>query len=352
MTLATEWSAESTEKDVRNAEFTAILAARRFDVMNPPPEPVPIFSLGEEIIATPGNLVAIQAQLKAGKSAAVGALLASTMSPTGDCFGFSSSNLKCGALIHFDTEQSPADHHKSILRALRRAGKTSPPEWLYSYCVTDLPLGRRWELFRFELERAAKIHGTIHAALIDGVADLCPDVNDQKETSELVDELHQLAIRYSTSILCVLHENPGKNDTGKTRGHLGSQLARKAETNLRLEKDGNNVTTIWSEHARNTFIPKDKGPRFAWCSSSLMHVSTDTRAAAKADEKRDVMRAEAAAVFEGVPDGMGISYKQLIDAIEQVTGKKYEGARTTFKNLNKAGVITKNNQGKWTLSKW
>ena len=38
---------------------------------------------------------------------------------------------------------------------------------------------------------------------------------------------HQLAIEYDCVFMTVLHENPN-SDFGKTRGHLGSQLSRKA----------------------------------------------------------------------------------------------------------------------------
>ncbi|MBN8420550.1 MAG: hypothetical protein J0L73_16650 [Verrucomicrobia bacterium] len=42
----------------------------------------------------------------------------------------------------------------------------------------------------------------------------------------LVEHLAQLAINYVWPIIVVLHENPSGFETGKTRGHLGSQLAR------------------------------------------------------------------------------------------------------------------------------
>ena len=70
----------------------------------------------------------------------------------------------------------------------------------------------------------------------------------------------------------MLHENPG-SDIGKTRGHLGSQLERKAETNLRLSKDSSGVTTGYSEKSRGAHIPKDSGIRFAFDEKLAMHVT-------------------------------------------------------------------------------
>ena len=44
------------------------------------------------------------------------------------------------------------------------------------------------------------------------------------------------SVRNSPPVFCVLHENPG-TEQAKTRGHLGSDLNRKAFANLRIDKD-------------------------------------------------------------------------------------------------------------------
>ena len=75
-----------------------------------------------------------------------------------------------------------------------------------------------------------------------------------------------------TTIICVIHINPG-SDIGKTRGHFGSQLARKAESNLRLVKDKNEVVTAYTESSRHAFISEKDGPRYEWEPLVGMHVS-------------------------------------------------------------------------------
>ncbi|MHA3774464.1 hypothetical protein ACXR0O_23315 [Verrucomicrobiota bacterium sgz303538] len=323
-------------------EFSELLAARRFDKANPPAPAVPIFRLGEAIIATQGNLVGIQAQDKAGKSAVAGALIGATMAPQGDCLGFVSANGMQKAVIHFDTEQSPADHHRGILRALERAGKSSEPDWLRSYCLTDIPIPMRRVLLRFEIRRAADECNGIHSVLLDGLGDFCKDPNDPAEAFELIDELHQQAIEHSTAIICVLHENPGSE---KTRGHLGSQLARKAETNLRLVKDECGVTVIFAERARNAHIPREKGQRFAWSDEAKMHVSVATLAEEKAGAKKEQLDELALEIFRGLPAGRSLSWGEVHKRIERLAGLKHTGARRRFKDLTKAGAIVKNGEG-------
>jgi hypothetical protein len=52
------------------------LDARRIDLQVVPDKPVPIISLAGQQICTAGNLTEIGAQIKAGKSAVIGAMLA------------------------------------------------------------------------------------------------------------------------------------------------------------------------------------------------------------------------------------------------------------------------------------
>ncbi len=85
-----------------------------------------------------------------------------------------------------------------------------------------------------------------------------------------------MAIKYACPFVNVLHENHA-SETGKTRGHLGSQLERKAASNLRLIKDPKSgVIQLWGEKLRRGHIAKGEGPAFVWDNAKGMHVSCDT----------------------------------------------------------------------------
>lgn len=79
-------------------------------------------------------------------------------------------------------------------------------------------------------------HGGIHLVVIDGIADLIRSANDETESIAIVDELYRLAGIYNTCIICVLHFVPNGI---KLRGHIGSELQRKATGILSIEKDEN-----------------------------------------------------------------------------------------------------------------
>ena len=110
------------------------------------------------------------------------------------------------------------------------------------------------------------------AVFIDGAADLMKNPNDIEEASQLVEDLNMLAMSLNLAIITVVHENAG-SEVGKARGHLGSELERKVETNLRVQKDPEGVSYIWAERARHCDIPMNKGVAFSWDDEKHMHVT-------------------------------------------------------------------------------
>jgi hypothetical protein len=279
-----------------DARLVDRLENRLFNITVKPPEALPRYRLAGVPICTPGNLTAISAIPKGGKSAFVSAMIAGPMASGGaDCLGVESSNPHGHAIIHCDTEQSLPDHYALIERSMRRASVTALPSWVRSYCLTGFSVRDARQCVTVAAERALKECGGLFAILIDGVADLVCDVNDPEESAALVTELHAMAIRFNCPIIGVIHLNPG---TEKTRGHLGSQLERKAETNLRLDRDGETVV-VWADKNRRAPIMKSHGPRFAWSDDLQMHVAVQRGVSAKETAERTHLADLAESLFEG-----------------------------------------------------
>jgi hypothetical protein len=329
----------------------AIMAERAFDVTTVPTKPIPVLMLGDKVISTPGNLTNIQGLPKSGKSAGIGGILASMFKGNRgdvDTLGFSSCNVEEKAVIHFDTEQSRYDHDMLIRRAMARAQVETPPPWFYSYCLTDVSIPDRNNAFQAAIWDAAAAHGGIYAIIIDGVADFCASPNDEAESFKLVGDLHRIAVEHECAIITVLHENPG-SEIGKMRGHLGSQLERKAETPLRLAKDaGTGITTIWSDRCRHNHIPKAEGTCFAWSDAAGMHVSMGRVSEIKSTAARVNMITEVAAAFDGI-DSM--RHTDLVALIERRLTLKERAATGRITKWLAAGLICKNPAGHYILSK-
>lgn len=323
----------------RSKELLANLDALEFNYIQQPRRPRPTLTLGEAIICTPGNLSNIQAPAKAGKSAVVGAILASTMVEKNnrqDTLGFVSENHKGHAVLHFDTEQSTYDHDSLIRLAIDRAESQYPPDWFHSYCLTGLSIDDRLGYIAAALHKADYKHRGIFMVIIDGVADLCWDPNDSRESFNLVHKLHKAAIHYECSIITVLHENPG-SDNGKMRGHLGSQLERKAETPLRLHKDAaSGITTIWADRARHCHVPKSHGTCFEWSDRAQMHVSCGSASEVKTEGKSAKLAGEAASAFG---DAEALSHTDLKTRIMETAKVKEEAAKKRIKAYTESRVV-------------
>ena len=212
-------------------------------------------------------------------------------------------------------------------------------------CLTGFSATESRRGLELTLERAAEQFGGIHSVIIDGVADLVLNVNDPEETNPFVAQLHALAIRFHCPLITVIHINPG---TEKTRGHLGSQLERKAETNLRLDKE-EDVTVVWSDKNRRAPIPKEQGPCFQWSVSAEMHVRVASLSAGRDEVRRGELQDLAEAVL-GEVNKPCLAWKEWVQMIMQTA--HIPSARTAEKRFNamrKLGVLEKTTFGQWKL---
>ncbi|OYW71991.1 MAG: hypothetical protein B7Z37_26210 [Verrucomicrobia bacterium 12-59-8] len=337
------------------------LDARRIHLEQPPPQPMPVFSLLSQQICTAGNLTVISAQAKGGKSAVVGAMIASIMAaeapraeddddlpdaePEHDLLGFTAAAQAGRAVVLFDTEQSPYDAWNLVHRSAQRAGVSGMPDTFRGYSLADVSTEKRRAYLAAEMERAHEECSGIHSVFIDGVADLCKSPNDDIEAFALVEHLAQLAIAHTCPIILVLHENPSGLETGKTRGHLGSQLERKAESNLRIAKDGKSgASMIFSERCRHACISRDDALRFAWSVPDGMHMTVEAETQeSRAETARQNEQPECQAVFAG---HLGeITYTELKERIMTRAHLAERSAKRRIKQWQGIGLIKQSATG-------
>ena len=332
---------KANTNQMETEKLLEILEERKFDFSAPRERPEPSLEIGEHTLATNGNIMNIQAGVKAGKSAAVDAIMAAQMSGGFmeiDTFGFKALNENGHAVIHFDTEQSRFDADALVRRSIKRSGiDGNPPSWLQSYSLADVDITVRRAALPILLEAAKEQHGGVFSVLIDGIGDFLTDPNDPTLSFGLVDELHKLAIEYDCVFITVLHENP-YSDHGKTRGHLGSQLSRKAETNLRLSKDTTHgITTIYSTESRHCYIPKEKGFYFHWCDESQMHVTFGGMEELREQKKREAFKSEIYKI--GMPNQGKYTESQLIEIVKKHRDILERSAKTHIKRYKEGGGL-------------
>jgi hypothetical protein len=307
--------------------------------------PASTYSINGVPIATAGNIETISGPAKSGKTSLKSGLVASTYAaPDADTLSCGSSNPNGYAVIDIDSEQSLYDHQQQNKLTSRRAGRPVPL-WVKSYCLTGFSADEIRQAIPFLLERNKREFGGIHSLILDGGADALHDVNDPGESNELIAEHHALAIKYACPIFIIIHENPGENNR-KMRGHYGSQAERKAETNLRVEKDEDGICTVWAEKTRHKPIPKKSGPRFQWDSDSQMHRSIESQADAKADAEFNDLSAVFKSAFTTRPAMSNADLKTTVMDALSVVG------RTADRKIARAvtlGIIKKTFGGLYEL---
>lgn len=317
-----------------------IIAGLWFDPRNPPPEEPVLISIAGVACATPGNLTTITAQKKSGKSAFLAAIAAAAISNREDidALGVKAYNDAKKMVLHFDTEQSPMDHWRNCNSILRRTGIEESPIFK-SLCLTSKTKAERWLAVQHVIRQEVENWTGVFIALLDGVADLVHDVNDPHECADFVSALHALAIENRCHIYSALHLNPGSDF--KSRGHLGSELERKSQTNLRIEKV-NEQFCVWGDWNRGAPIPKQIGPCFVWDDNARMHVSTQSR-----QKTKEALQFEEARILVGeafrISGKPGLWYSELVKALRNVPGVNSEStARRNVARALDGGFITKN----------
>jgi len=275
-----------------SASSPSDLMDRVFDPKKLLPRPPAIYTIADIGICTRGNLTTIYAQSKAGKSSFIAAMIAATMLPgtsSADTLGVKGPNYGHAAVLHFDTEQSTYDWQALVLSILRRAGLQAPPKWFLSFSLAGMEAAKAERFVHAALRHAKKQCGAVHSVFVDGVADLVSSPNNEDDSNALVARLHGAAIEHDCAIVNILHLNPASKDkTDKGRGHLGSQLERKSESNLTLKKEGDVTMVVAEGRQRGKPIPEKKQPCFKWSDEHEMHRSC----ALPEDETKSVGRPE------------------------------------------------------------
>lgn len=213
-----------------------------------PPVPPQILWVGDCTIATFGNFSASTGKAKSKKTFNITAMVAAAVN--------NSTVLKYRAslpdgkrkILYFDTEQSRFHCHNVIERIYRLAGLslTKEDKRIKFYGLREFTPTLRIAL----IDYALRTFEDVGLVIIDGLRDLMYDINNAKESTDVMTMLMAWTSKYNLHIHCVLHLN--KNDNN-TRGHIGTELENKAETVLIISKNkqDSNISEVRPMHMRD-----------------------------------------------------------------------------------------------------
>jgi hypothetical protein len=259
--------------DTLYSETMAILKPCEIDFENPPVKSEMIISINDVPIGTQGNLLGITGGEGTGKSNYVGSLIAGIIREQDmiDTLGTSIlANTENKAVLLYDTEQSEVQLYKNISNILKRSKQHSMPSCFKAYSLTSMSRKERLQAIIQSMDKFYYQFGGIAVVAIDGIADLVRCANDEAESVAVIDELYRLAGIYKTCIAGVLHFVPNGL---KLRGHLGSELQRKAAAILSIERDDDPLVSVVKALKVRDGSPLDVPLiQFAWDKKAGMHI--------------------------------------------------------------------------------
>ena len=331
--------------DTIYSETMSALKSCEVDFNNPPPVAQMVVSVNDVPLGTQGNILCITGGEGTGKSNYVTALIAGAIGQYDnnkdkvmDTLGVSvCENNKRKAILFYDTEQSEVQTYKNITNLLRRCGRETMPEYLKAYCLTGMSRKERLQAIIQSMDKFHYQFRGIHMVVIDGIADLIKGANDETESIAVVEELYRLAGIYNTCIVTILHFIPSGL---KLRGHLGSELQRKAAAILSIEKDTDPSVSVVKALKVRDGSPLDVPiMQFAWDKDVRMHVYLGEKPKEEKEKrKEDELVAVARDIF-GRQDF--ITYVDLAEQIQAILDVKERTAKSYIKFMREKEIIRK-----------
>ena len=313
-----------------------------------PEVPPQILWVGDCTIATFGNFSASTGKAKSKKTFNISAMVAAAM--TNDTVLNYRANLPESKrkIFYFDTEQSRYHCHNVLGRILKLANLSSGADLdrLTFIGLREYTPSLRLSLIDYALRKSSG-YGLV---IIDGLRDLMYDINNAKESTDVMTMLMAWTSTYNLHIHCVLHLN--KNDSN-TRGHIGTELENKAETVLVVSKDKQNtsISEVRPMHMRDKEF-----------SSFAFHIDENALPVLEDDYHVTVVKAKDAPLtsiseaihktilgelFEGyIPQ----RYNELVQKMNETYSTKgykrgINATKELLKRLSDRGIITKDTLG-------
>ena len=178
---------------------------------------------------------------------------------------------------------------------------------------------------------------SIRMVVIDGIADLVLSANDEAESIRIVDELYRLAGIYRTCIVCVLHYVPNGL---KLRGHLGSELQRKAAAILSIELDTDPAISVVKALKVRDGSPLDVPlMQFTWDKYADMHIYIGEKPREEKEKRKEKELANVAREMFSVKKHL--TYIDLCDRIQQIMDVKERTSKSYIRFMREKEIIIK-----------
>jgi hypothetical protein len=199
-------------------------------------EPKALYTINDVPVLYPKSIALVVAQKKSGKTNSVGLLMCASIIKGNSVLN---GSIKCNEgtirILVFDTEQPDRDARQTLRRVMVTAGYDKTEQW-NKHDIRSISLRNKNEKEMQTLILVGILRYEPKLVVIDGIADVVRDINNQTESKAMLQWMATLAEKFNCCILGALHLNPG---TTKATGWLGTQGMKKfTDCIIMTKKDG------------------------------------------------------------------------------------------------------------------
>ena len=249
--IINEAAALPTEQEKECIEKQEVLKKHLISVKDEYPPEKCILMVDDVPFFAKGDLCAIKAKQKQGKTNAISIMVAAIL-----CGQW--GQLKCAfenaQVMVIDTEQKPADTQLVYNRTLALAGLPKKDIFDRFRTFNFRALSREEKL---DMLKTAIMEYKPDIVFIDGIVDFMGNFNEVDDSKQIIEELMRLSTKevsgIDIAIVCVLHTNKATDDHNM-RGHVGTMLAQKSGTVLEVHKS-NGIITVSNSDSRHKEVP-------------------------------------------------------------------------------------------------
>ncbi len=330
---------ETRERLANPVQETFIERKKREYVINPDvdyPDPEYVIEIGGTPTLPKGNLVALSAKWKNGKTFLCDVLTAVFLGS--ERFAGCRTLFSQGKVSFYDTEQAESDTSRirKVIDAMTPEGRRHDYD---VYCLRPLNIDPTSEdsdeITRYEFISQTIAHDKPDLVIIDGIADLIYNYNDVIESQRLVNRLAALANKHNCAMVVVMHQNKGQRDKNM-KGHLGTMLNQKCSDVFSVEKCG------------GIFVVSNTISRHQPCGDFVFKLTADgvpedgmadrkQQLEIKRQDERAKLREQISICFEDAT--VALKRSDIIKLIQEKLGLSTAKCYNLFKQAQSMGVI-------------
>lgn len=319
----------------------------------PPPEETVILSFNGEPLLYAENLLVFAAYIGVGKSSiSGGAILANALNPGSDSIGFKyTPHPDRPKVFYLETEMSKTQNYNLLWKVYKRAYRDGEGHKFKTNPLIQIISTKKLSVFERKalVVELIKQNPDIGLLILDGAGDFVVDTNDLKEANAFYGWLAGLSPHIT--IICTIHVNSPSN--AKPRGHIGSELLRRADASLFLQKLEENLYEITTEYeyGKNRSAAK-QSVYYEWSFDQHMFVTkhgyTPEKKKPIKKEKMNQDKTMCELIFANIGN-KPLSHSYLTQMIAGAKKIKATSAKSAITKLVNDNIIKKIDSGEYQL---